>query len=618
MALETNSGTSSARRSRSGSPDLVASNAGTALPYATRSALHLKGLVPSGVEDFSAQEQRALEQLNMKSTSLEKYIFLSWLRTTNINLFYRLVLHNLREIAPVIYTPTVGQACQEYSHIYPFLAPPNAVDGLYIPITEVDNIGEIIQNYKESIAEGDEPEITVITDGSRILGLGDLGMNGMGIPVGKLQLYVAAAGLNPDRCLPIVLDFGTDTQRYLDDPLYLGIRQHRPEDSEFYTAADRVIEALHAAFPSMFIQFEDFSTDHAFGLLERWRNKALCFNDDIQGTGCVILGGFISAVEQAGIPARDQRILFVGAGSAGVGVAKQLVDYFVIEHGIPEEEAKAMFWFVDSRGMVTANRGDRLAEHKVYFARHDNGDAQCKTLEDAVEYVKPTALIGLSTIHKAFSESILARMNDFNQTARPIIFPLSNPETKAECSFEEAMRCTDNRVLFASGTAFPDYTVPETGEVKVPGQGNNMYVFPAIGLGAVLCKPERITDTMVFAVAKALANSLTEDERARGELYPRIERIREVSADLAAALITQAVREGLAQDAQWVARVAQDAGESAVAGAHPDGRFAPGLASEVSKYMWTPAENYEQLRASLPHYHHHPVVASAASAAGKL
>ncbi|KAJ2384853.1 hypothetical protein GGI23_006839, partial [Coemansia sp. RSA 2559] len=430
----THSGTSSVRRSRSGSPDPLASNAGTALPYATRTALHLKGLVPSGVENFEQQEQRALEQLNMKSTSLEKYIFLSWLRTTNINLFYRLVLHNLKEIAPVIYTPTVGQACQEYSHIYPFLAPPNAVDGLYVPLTEVDNIDEIIANYRESIAEGEEPEITVITDGSRILGLGDLGMNGMGIPVGKLQLYVAAAGLNPDRCLPIVLDFGTDTAKYLEDPLYLGLRQRRPDDSAFYAAANRVVQALHAAFPDMFIQFEDFSTDHAFGLLDEWRHKALCFNDDIQGTGCVILGGFISAVEQAGIPAQDHRILFFGAGSAGVGVAKQLVDYFVIEHKIPEDKAKAMFWFVDSCGLITTNRGDKLAKHKVYFARNDNGDTQCENLADALEYVKPTALVGLSTIHKAFNEKILTRMSEINAENRPIIFPLSNPETKAECS----------------------------------------------------------------------------------------------------------------------------------------------------------------------------------------
>ncbi|KAI7831862.1 malic enzyme [Kickxella alabastrina] len=494
------------RRSRSSSPDPLASNAGTALPYATRSALHLKGLVPSGVENFVMQEQRALEQLNIKSTNLEKYIFLSWLRSTNINLFYRLVLHNLKQIAPVIYTPT-------YSHIYPFLAPPNAVDGLYISLNEVETLPRLLPTT------GDEPEITVITDGSRILGLGDLGMNGMGIPVGKLQLYVAAAGLNPNRCLPIVLDFGTDTEKYLEDPLYLGIRHtHRAR----------------------------------FGLLEHWRRKALCFNDDIQGTGCVILGGFISAVEQAGIPPQHQRIMFVGAGSAGVGVAKQLIDYFIIEYGIPESEAKAMFWFVDSRGMITANRGDKLAQHKVYFARTDNGTIQCKSIEETLEYVRPTALIGLSTIYKAFSEKILRRMNEINAQSRPIVFPLSNPETKAECTFEEAMRCTDNRVLFASGTAFPEYTIPGTDDVRVPGQGNNMYVFPAIGLGAVLCKPICITDTMIYAVSKALAESLNAEEKGKGELYPRIERIREVSAQLAAAFIRQAVREGLAKDTKWV------------------------------------------------------------------
>ncbi|KAJ2578271.1 hypothetical protein GGH19_000602 [Coemansia sp. RSA 1807] len=605
MSPVMDSGTSSARRSRSGSPDPLASNAGTTLPYATRSALHLKGLVPSGVENFVVQEQRALEQLNLKSTSLEKYIFLSWLRSTNSHLFYRLVLHNLREIAPIIYTPTVGQACEEYSHIYPFLAPPNAVDGLYVPINEVENIEEIIQNYKESIKENDTPEITVITDGSRILGLGDLGMNGMGIPVGKLQLYVAAAGLNPDRCLPIVLDFGTNNRKFLDDPLYLGLRQHRPDDAEFYTCANRVISALHTAFPDMFIQFEDFSTDHAFGLLDQWRNNALCFNDDIQGTGCVILGGFISAVEQARIHPRDQRILFVGAGSAGVGVAKQLVDYFVIEHGIPEDQAKAMFWFVDSRGMITANRGDTLAAHKVYFARHDN-TAQCSTLEETLEYVKPTALIGLSTIYKAFTENILCRMNQLNQQARPIIFPLSNPQSKAECTFEEAMRCTNNRVLFASGTAFPSYTIPETNQVCVPGQGNNMYVFPAIGLGAVLCKPSRITDTMIYAVAKALANSLNEEEKMLGELYPRIERIRCVEAELAAAFIRQAVREGLAKDEKWVELAKNGLAE----GMNPDGLFTQHMLDEVKKFMWLPAETFEQLRDAHPHYHHHPVVHS--------
>ncbi|KAJ2160151.1 hypothetical protein GGF46_002464 [Coemansia sp. RSA 552] len=572
----------------------AAGGAGTALPYATRSALHLKGLVPSAVENFSAQEARAYEQLQNKGTDLEKYIFLSWLRNTNLNLFYRLVLGHLKEIAPIIYTPTVGQACQEFSHIYPFLAPPNAVDGLYIPLNEVDNIDEIIANYKRSIPDGAEPQLTVITDGSRILGLGDLGMNGMGIPVGKLQLYVAGAGLDPARCLPIVLDFGTDNPKYLEDPLYLGIRQKRPADDEFYAASAKVLRGLTRAFPDIFIQFEDFNTPHAFGLLDEWRNRILCFNDDIQGTGSVVLGAFISALRLAGIPAKDQRVLFVGAGSAGVGVAKQLVDYLVLKHQIPEEQAKAMFWFVDSRGMITANRGDELAEHKVYFARHDNGDTQCTTLADTLEYVRPTALIGLSTIHKAFNEQILRRMNEMNTDARPIIFPLSNPLTKAECTFEEAMRYTDNRVLFASGTAFPEYTIPGTQDVVVPSQGNNAFVFPPIGLGAVLAKPERITDTMIFAVSTALANSLSSQERERGELCPRIDRIRETSAEIAAAFIHQAVREGLARDQFWIDLVNANPAPSATSDA-PDGTYSPATLAELVKRMWAPAASVEQL-----------------------
>ncbi|KAJ1998484.1 hypothetical protein GGI04_004979, partial [Coemansia thaxteri] len=365
----------------------------------------------------------------------------------------------------------------------------------------------------------------------------------------------------------------------------------------FYEATGKVINGLTAAFPNIFIQFEDFNTPHAFGLLEQWRNKTLCFNDDIQGTGSVILAGFISALKLAGIPAQDQRVLFVGAGSAGVGVAKQLVDYLVIEHGIPEPQAKAMFWFVDSRGIITANRGDTLADHKVYFARSDNGDTQCKDLEEAIEYVKPTALIGLSTIYKAFNEKILTRMNELNRQARPIIFPLSNPKTKAECTFEEAMQYTDNRVLFASGTAFPEYTIPGTDDTRVPGQGNNMYVFPPIGLGAKLARPIRITDSMIFAVSKALSNTLSGDEIARGELYPRIERIRETSAQVAAAFIHQAVREGLAQDQYWIDLVTANPASSSTS-ATPDGTYSHSVLEQVTRSMWAPAESVQQLFAA--------------------
>ncbi|KAI9479087.1 malic enzyme [Coemansia mojavensis] len=580
-------------RSRRNSIELVGAKAGTAMPAEMRQALNLRGLVPASIEDFTKQEMRAFQQLMSKPNSLEKYEFLAGLRCINVNLFFRLVLNHFKEVAPLIYTPTVGEACLNYSHIYPFIYPCKTSVGLFITLKDVENIDLVIENYRSTMSEHVDPEIAVITDGSRILGLGDLGINGMAIPIGKLQLYVAIGGLNPSRTLPIVLDFGTNNKKYLNDPLYLGTRQTRPDDETFYDAAGQVLSALYRAFPDILIQFEDFSTDHAFGLLKQWRKRALCFNDDIQGTGCVILGGFISAVEQAGIPAKDQRILFVGAGSAAVGVARQLLDYFIIEHKIPEEEAKAMFWFVDSRGMITANRGDKLAQHKTYFARHDNGDTQCQDLEATLEYVKPTALIGLSTIHKAFNEHVLTRMSEINSDARPIIFPLSNPETKAECSFEEAMRFTNNRVLFASGTAFPAYTIPESGEVRIPGQGNNMYVFPAIGLGASLCKPEWITDTMIYAVSKALANSLNEQEKARGELYPRIERIRDVAARLTAAFITQAVREGQVRDKHW---------EEIVATNMPDminkkavtGLFTKRVLGEVKTLMWAPASSVEQ------------------------
>ncbi|KAJ1962599.1 hypothetical protein GGI12_002550 [Dipsacomyces acuminosporus] len=579
--------------SRRSSMELIGAKAGTAMPVEMRQALHLRGLVPFSVENFSKQQMRAYEQLKAKSTDLEKYQFLACLRSINVNLFYLLVLNHIREIAPLIYTPTVAEACLSYSHIFPFLYPGKTSVGLFITLEDVDHIDDVITNYRDSMHCELGPEIAVVTDGSRILGLGDIGVNGMAIPLGKLQLYIAAAGLNPGRALPIILDFGTNTEKYLNDPLYLGTRQHRPDDETFYAATTKVFYALHEAFPGMLLQFEDFSTDHAFGLLERWRKRILCFNDDIQGTGSVILGGFISALQKAGIPPTEQRILFVGAGSAGVGVAKQLVDYFVIEHKVPEDKAKAMFWFVDSRGLITANRGDKLAEHKVYFARHDNGDVQCKGLEEAVDYVKPTALIGLSTVHKIFSEKILKRMNEINQRSRPIIFPLSNPETKAECTFEEAMVHTNNRVLFASGTAFPEYTIPETLEVRVPGQGNNMYVFPAIGLGGVLAKPKYISDSMIFAVSKALANSLTEEERAHDELYPRIERIREVSAELAAAFITQAVREGLVEERHWVKIVEENPPETPSDGS-VDGAFSRRVLGEVMTLMWIPASSVEQ------------------------
>ncbi|KAK9681166.1 hypothetical protein K7432_015726 [Basidiobolus ranarum] len=522
---------------------------GTATSESDRDTYKLRGLMPAVVESLEKQVARAFEQLRSKSSDLEKYIFLAWLRNTNTRLFYKMVMSSPEELMPLIYTPTVGAACVNYSHIYPFLAPNGSFDGLFISIDDIPVLDQLIENYKNALPDSTlTPDISVITDGSRILGLGDLGVGGMGIPVGKLQLYVAAAGLDPRKTLPICLDFGTNNQKNLEDPLYLGLRRKRPEGDEFHQAVDSVLATLNKAFPKMLIQFEDFSSEHAFELLERHRNRYLSFNDDIQGTGAVILSGFINAVREVGIPAKQHKLLFFGAGSAGVGVAKQIMDYFVLEHGMTEEEAKKLFWLNDSKGLVTHDRGDKLAQHKVYFAREDNEGQQYKSLKETIEHVRPTALIGLSSQGGVFDEEVLKLLSEINE--RPIVFPLSNPATQAECSFEQAMIHTKGKVLFASGTAFPRY-VDEHKQEHVPGQGNNMYIFPGLGLGAILSRPSRITDTIIYASAAALADSLTEDERKSHLLYPRIDRIREVSAVVAAAVCRQAVKENLATE-PWI------------------------------------------------------------------
>lgn len=371
-------------------------------------------------------------------------------------------------------------------------------------INDLPYLKDILRNYrKNSDGTIDEPEITVITDGSRILGLGDLGVGGIGIPIGKLQLYSGAAGIDPRKTLPIVLDFGTNTERYLNDPLYLGLKQKRPDDEKFYEAVDEVMKAIYEVFPNILVQFEDFSSEHAFGLLEKYQDKVFCFNDDIQGTGSVILAGFMNAVrlakEKAGVDPKDHRIVFFGAGSSAIGVAKQILSYFMREHGLSEDEAKKIFYLVDSKGLVTLDRGDRLAQHKVYFARSDNSQAQFRTLCDVIDYVKPTALIGLSAQHQAFTKEAVGKMAANNKL--PIVFPLSNPMTNAECTFQQAMEYTDYKVLFASGTAFPPVTLP-SGELKYAGQGNNMYIFPGLGLGAIVAKAARVSDSMVYEAAK--------------------------------------------------------------------------------------------------------------------
>ncbi|KAI9260521.1 malic enzyme, NAD binding domain-containing protein [Phascolomyces articulosus] len=313
---------------------------------------------------------------------------------------------------------------------------------------------------------------------------------------------------------------------------------------------DKVMEGLYEVYPDILVQFEDFSSEHAFGLLEKYQNKTFCFNDDIQGTGSVILSGFMNAVrvaqEKTGVNPKDHRIVFFGAGSSAIGVAKNILAYFMNEHGFTEEEAKRVFYLVDSKGLITQDRGDKLAQHKVYFARSDNEGAQFKSLPDVIDYVKPTALIGLSAQHQAFTKEAVEKMATINKL--PIIFPLSNPMTNAECTFEQAMQYTNENVLFASGTAFPPFKLA-SGELKYAGQGNNMYIFPGLGLGAIAAKARHVSDKMVYEAAKGLSSSLLPEEIAQGDLYPSLARIRGVSAEVAVAVCKQALRENLVQDA---------------------------------------------------------------------
>jgi malate dehydrogenase (oxaloacetate-decarboxylating)(NADP+) len=500
------------------------SDYGTANKNEARKYLRTYGLAPPGIDSYENQMKRCLGILEMKKTNIEKYQYLSVLRNTNVHLFYRLLSNNVKELTPLIYTPTVGEACQRWSELY------TQPEGLYLSFADKGNLASVIENWPHEV------EITVVTDGSRILGLGDLGINGMGIPVGKLSLYTACAGINPLKTLPITLDLGTNNQELINDPLYLGSRRPKVSADEEREFLDEMMAALTERWPSIVIQYEDFK--NPFPSLERYKDTYTMFNDDIQGTGAVILAGFINAVKQSGVPAKEQRAVFLGAGSAGVGVAKQLAAFFINE-GLTEDEARKCFWLVDSKGMVTNDREGELADHKRYFSRDDNNGEQYKTLEEVVDYVKPTILMGLSTIGGAFTPQILEKMAAMNE--RPVVFPLSNPSSKSECTFEDAIKYTKGKCLFASGSPFP--TLDFEGQKLVPGQGNNMYVFPGIGLGAILSKSVSVTQAMIYASAEALSTSLLPEEVEKNWLYPAIERIRDVSVIVTRGVIRSAQAE---------------------------------------------------------------------------
>ncbi|KAH8891281.1 hypothetical protein GQ53DRAFT_765393 [Thozetella sp. PMI_491] len=509
---------------------------------------NLTGLMPHVMETTEKQCERALKMIRSRQTNIDRYLYLSSLKEQNVDLFYRLLIDNAKEMMPLVYTPTIGDVCLQYSTLY------TRPEALYISIKQRKSIRTILKNWPYA-----NPEICVVTDGSRILGLGDLGVNGVGIPIGKLALYTAAAGIHPEKTLPIVLDCGTANETNLKDPLYLGMRTKRVPVPEQQAFMDEFMEAAADIYPNMVVQFEDFESEKAFNYLDRYRNSHKCFNDDIQGTGAVVLGGYIGAVNLSGVPVEEQRLVFMGAGSAGVGVAKQLVEYYT-KRGLSEQAAKDKFWLVDTKGLVTKDRGDRLADHKKYFARSDNNGHQFRNLEEVIEYVKPTALIGLTATFGVFTESVVralkASVDAGGMGRRPILFPLSNPLTKAECTFEQAVTWTDGTVIFASGSPFSQFSV-KAGDRPItyyPNQGNNVYVFPGIGLGAILAKATRVTDNMIYASAAALAGSLNAEEIHKGLIYPRIERVRDASLVVAREVMKTARRDGVSAlpEEQWV------------------------------------------------------------------
>lgn len=501
-------------------------NKGTAFTEEEREKLALRGLLPPRIFSQKEQEKRILENYHRKTDDLEKYIYLVALQDRNEALFYRTIIDNVEEMMPIIYTPVVGRACQIFGHIW------RRPRGLYVTIKDKDRIAEVLRNWPV-----EKVGIIVVTDGERILGLGDLGANGMGIPIGKLSLYTACAGVNPSLCLPITIDVGTNNEELLTDPLYIGLLQNRVRGEEYDELIDEFIWAVQDVFPGALIQFEDFSNQNAFRLLQKYERQVCTFNDDIQGTAGVTLAGIFSALRITGQKLIEQKILFQGAGEAGIGIADLIVSAMVAE-GLSHKEAQQQCWLVDSKGLVVKSR-DNLQEHKLAYA-HDHEFVP--DLFSAVEKLKPTILLGVSGQPQTFTQSIVEAMGRINE--RPVIFALSNPTSKAECTAEQAYRWTNGRVIFASGSPFDPVIL--NGRTYIPGQGNNAYVFPGVGLGVIECGARHVTEEMFFAAAKALANEVTEDDLASGCIYPPLTQIREVSAVIATAVAEVAYELGLA------------------------------------------------------------------------
>lgn len=503
-------------------------NKGMAFTLEERLQLGIHGLLPPCFLSQDVQVLRVLKSYETKSSDLDKYIILMTLQDRNEKLFYRVLTSDIEKYMPIVYTPTVGEACQQYGLAF------RRPRGLFITIHDKGHIATMLNSWPE-----ENIKALVVTDGERILGLGDLGSYGMGIPVGKLALYTACGGVHPQQCLPVLLDVGTDNETLLNDPLYIGLKHKRVRGKRYDDLIDEFMQAVSSKYGmNCLIQFEDFANANAFRLLNKYRNQYCMFNDDIQGTASVAVAGLFAALRITKNKLSDHKFVFQGAGEAAMGIA-HLIVMALEKEGIPREEAIRKIWMVDSKGLIVKGRSHLNHEKEMFAHDHPN----VKTLAEVVQKVKPTALIGVAAIAGAFTDQILKDMATFNE--KPIVFALSNPTSKSECTAEQCYRLTEGRGIFASGSPFPKVTLP-SGQTFFPGQGNNAYVFPGVALGVIACGVRHISDDIFLLTAQSIAEDVTEENLAEGRLYPPLSTIRDVSFKIAVKIVDYAYKHNLA------------------------------------------------------------------------